>query len=335
MEIFTVDDFYVVLERYHRHWARLEEWNMTWSIYARLEIPTFREAMKFQDVFLRLQDLVKTRNDGWQKKIDRMPGGRAMDRRLWAALAKAGLSMEEIQRFQTFGVIKAEDLCRLDLSDNRTLSFLEFAELKKLKRLKAVASLFSEKLGLHIATLPPLLPPCKDCVDFRRTKCPMCPKYRSNSPALERKAMDNETIITGQNEEIRALKTTITGKDEEIRALKEELNRVTIDRDTTITGKDEEIHALKEEVNRLTTEGGTTKKELDRVTMERDSLKESRKCTICFEEEADTFLLPCGHLHICQGCSQDNAAHQLDSGSAVACPICRQDVISAHRAYFG
>lgn len=54
-------------------------------------------------------------------------------------------------------------------------------------------------------------------------------------------------------------------------------------------------------------------------------LKKGTACTVCFEQEGDHVMVPCGHGGFCGGC-----AHKLLSQASPArrCPLCRVQLTS-------
>ena len=50
---------------------------------------------------------------------------------------------------------------------------------------------------------------------------------------------------------------------------------------------------------------------------------EARECAICWEEEMNTAVMPCGHLVACEGC-----ARQVEQ-----CPVCRRGVSGVLRIW--
>ena len=60
-----------------------------------------------------------------------------------------------------------------------------------------------------------------------------------------------------------------------------------------------------------------------RLLTENRELRDARMCKICMEHEANTVILPCGHLLACGQC-----ALQLTS-----CPACRQVIKGTVNTY--
>lgn len=56
---------------------------------------------------------------------------------------------------------------------------------------------------------------------------------------------------------------------------------------------------------------------------------EQKECKICFDNEINTVLIPCGHLCVCEDCS-----HSLKTvGQSLLCPICKSKVQKIVKTY--
>ena len=84
----------------------------------------------------------------------------------------------------------------------------------------------------------------------------------------------------------------------------------------------------------------------DQSTSKGDEDDDARWCVICFERPKTHVLVPCGHLCLCQGCSElvlserSTATAKHTGGGAEAaddapkCPMCRADATTALRVHF-
>lgn len=55
-----------------------------------------------------------------------------------------------------------------------------------------------------------------------------------------------------------------------------------------------------------------------------DDMDDRKNCKICMDAAVEVTFVPCGHLVVCQACSQ----------GLKMCPICRKDVDESVRTYF-
>jgi len=73
--------------------------------------------------------------------------------------------------------------------------------------------------------------------------------------------------------------------------------------------------------------------------LEPEDMKLDCECRICFTQLADTVLLPCSHLVICQWCADQIGAKTKDKvvrgGPEALCPMCRGAVKDRIRVYRG
>jgi uncharacterized coiled-coil protein SlyX len=54
---------------------------------------------------------------------------------------------------------------------------------------------------------------------------------------------------------------------------------------------------------------------------------QDRKCSVCFDREAETVLMPCRHCCLCADCA--------DHATLDRCPLCREPVASRLRIFYG
>ena len=52
--------------------------------------------------------------------------------------------------------------------------------------------------------------------------------------------------------------------------------------------------------------------------------KDSELCSICFDNDADTAIVPCGHKYFCYNC----IANYNKAYSNKGCPVCRKGIVS-------
>mmetsp|Transcript_20806 Transcript_20806/g.43465 ORF Transcript_20806/g.43465 Transcript_20806/m.43465 type:complete len:97 (+) Transcript_20806:72-362(+) len=83
--------------------------------------------------------------------------------------------------------------------------------------------------------------------------------------------------------------------------------------------QEEEEARLKEIEANLDYSLGVVRRRREEVIRNRATEGRSEKlCCVCMEKERQVLLMPCRHLCVCRGCSED--ARLLD------CPICRSDI---------
>ena len=58
------------------------------------------------------------------------------------------------------------------------------------------------------------------------------------------------------------------------------------------------------------------------------TVQESQLCAICMDNKKNTVFYPCGHLCCCENCWEELKR------STKRCPICRNNIQSAKKAYF-
>jgi len=57
--------------------------------------------------------------------------------------------------------------------------------------------------------------------------------------------------------------------------------------------------------------------------------EEDKECKVCFDNQINCVLVPCGHLCVCQDCSKLLTKHAYSA----KCPICKQDIKSVVKTY--
>ena len=60
-------------------------------------------------------------------------------------------------------------------------------------------------------------------------------------------------------------------------------------------------------------------------TLSPDTIQSKIKCIVCFNNNVDVILIPCGHISICKGC--------LDKVDRNKCPVCRTIVTRIYPFY--
>ena len=66
------------------------------------------------------------------------------------------------------------------------------------------------------------------------------------------------------------------------------------------------------------------------MTTAKNTLREKKEldaCTICLDKPVDSIMIPCGHMAVCAGCSEDLRDKK--------CPICNKPNIQVFRVYRG
>ena len=63
---------------------------------------------------------------------------------------------------------------------------------------------------------------------------------------------------------------------------------------------------------------------LENLLEENNKLKNDRLCKICFQNDANIVIIPCGHIITCNNCIM----------SLEICPICRHEILTCVKSYF-
>jgi sacsin len=74
---------------------------------------------------------------------------------------------------------------------------------------------------------------------------------------------------------------------------------------------------------------GDQSEELAAKNAEIDALKSRFECSICFKNEKDTALIPCGHT-LCNECT---TIYNYNTGSY--CPICNREIENIQKIFYG
>lgn len=61
-----------------------------------------------------------------------------------------------------------------------------------------------------------------------------------------------------------------------------------------------------------------------RANDKQKNLPDDLKCVICFENPKQVIILPCGHVCLCEECS---------NRILLSCPMCRKDIVSKAAAF--
>ena len=85
----------------------------------------------------------------------------------------------------------------------------------------------------------------------------------------------------------------------------------------TVTKEEERVIKPKDEKNKRTVT-------MENLLEENNKLKNDRLCKICFQNDANIVIIPCGHIITCNNCIM----------SLAICPICRHEILTCVKSYF-
>mmetsp|Transcript_22636 Transcript_22636/g.57698 ORF Transcript_22636/g.57698 Transcript_22636/m.57698 type:complete len:158 (+) Transcript_22636:327-800(+) len=125
--------------------------------------------------------------------------------------------------------------------------------------------------------------------------------------------------------EVKRLKAEVKKLQSEIDTLRKEQRKVPVSVDPASIGTssalDEEARKCEERMKQIR----ERRKYLHRK--EKGEIEQSKQCSVCFENESSTVLLPCGHLCVCEICAQKLLEERP------TCPICRKHIEGMNRVY--